>query len=295
MAKKSSHTIWQIDVMADAAMADALLNHCQALDDIVSLTHMVPKNNRIACQIICDQEPSLPHWHARLAVLALACGCDVPAITSRTIATEEWQNFLQYTYPPITLGRLHIAGDEQSWQRLPRHHRLWVKATTAFGTGEHPTTASCLTLMQAIPMHHRGGPMLDLGCGTGILALAAARLGWQNIWAADNDLEAVHVARAHCRHNQIFPPPRVVQSLGMQNALLRRRRYTLIVANLFARPLCLLGAVLPRYVARGGYVVLSGIMAHQANGVMSAWRGRGLKLLKKICASNWVSLLYCKP
>ncbi|MBY0341790.1 MAG: 50S ribosomal protein L11 methyltransferase [Rhodocyclaceae bacterium] len=199
----------------------------------------------------------------RIAAAALIGGVtDLSAIRIEEVAEQDWVRLTQSQFEPIRItDTLWIV---PSWHDAPNPEatNLVLDPGLAFGTGSHPTTRLCLEWLCA---NIRGGEnVLDYGCGSGILGIAAARLGAEPVMGVDIDDNALIAARDNADNNQV-------------NMALRHTResldetFDIVVANILTNPLCVLAPLLAARVAPGGYIVLSGVLASQADEVIAAY------------------------
>lgn len=162
----------------------------------------------------------------------------------------------------------------------------------AFGTGHHATTRGCLALLDRIARKGlRAERVLDIGCGTGVLAMAATRLWHARTLASDIDAVAVATARENLAANRVSPPVRVVRAEGVRAEAIRRTApYGLIFANILADPLKRLAPAIARHLGPGGIAILSGLLARQAAGVAAVFAGAGLRVAARHHEDGWTSL-----
>lgn len=196
---------------------------------------------------------------------------------------------------PISVGRYYVHGAHDT-DNVPRNaYPLCIDAGQAFGTGHHATTTGCLMALGALAKAQYYRRPLDLGCGTGILAMAMARTWHVPVCAADNDPLAVKIARENAQANglQAFIHP--VVSAGFAHRELRTAApFDVIAANILARPLMALAPDFARHLAPGGHLVLSGLLTHQAPGVIAACRSVGLVLQRRIPVEEWTTLIFTR-
>ncbi|MCW5731205.1 MAG: 50S ribosomal protein L11 methyltransferase [Alphaproteobacteria bacterium] len=211
----------------------------------------------------------------------------------RQVAERDWVALSQSELPPITAGRFHLHGSHDARHPLAHMHDLLVDAGQAFGTGRHETTRGCLLMLDRLARHRiRPRRLLDLGCGSGVLALAAARAWRRRVTASDIDPVAVRVARENARLNGEQARLRCFVAPGLQGRHFRDgTRYDLILANILARPLVDLAPALARRLAPGGRLVLSGLLVAQEPAVVNAYRRGGLKLAGRLRLQGWSTLL----
>jgi ribosomal protein L11 methyltransferase len=169
---------------------------------------------------------------------------------------------------------------------------LEIEAALAFGTGHHGTTRGCLLFLDEILKRRRPQNILDVGCGAGVLALAAARALRIKVAAGDIDADAVRATRANARLNRAGPWLLPVQARGAAHPALRRPGgYDLIFANILAKPLRMLAPSLARLAAPGAEIVLSGMLVRDVPGVASAWAAQGFALARRRHIDGWATLL----
>jgi ribosomal protein L11 methyltransferase len=165
-----------------------------------------------------------------------------------------------------------------------------IEAALAFGTGHHGTTRGCLIAFDALLRAHRPRNVLDLGTGSGVLAIAAASALRRGVLATDIDIAAVRLARANAWHNRVGPWVEVVHANGLTARRIRARApFDLVFANILLNPLRRLAAPLTQLVAPGGRLILSGILAAQANAARSAYRE--LTLERGLDLEGWTTLV----
>ncbi|MEM5474383.1 50S ribosomal protein L11 methyltransferase [Hoeflea sp. AS60] len=197
---------------------------------------------------------------------------------------------------PVRAGRFMVHGAHD--RDAVRTHDLAIEleAGQAFGTGHHGTTAGCLemieTVMRARLNRPRAvGPVLDLGTGSGVLAIAAAMLGPVKVLATDIDPVATRVARENVRHNRASEQIRCVTATGFHStAFGEAGPFGLIIANILARPLMRMAPDIKRNLAPGGSVILSGILASQRWQVLAAYNGQGMRHVETLWRNGWVTI-----
>ena len=168
---------------------------------------------------------------------------------------------------------------------------LEIDAATAFGTGEHPSTRGVLLALDGLARRRRFRRPLDIGTGTGVLAIAAAKRLHRPVLASDIDCAAARVAAHHVGRNGLRGQVRVICAPGYRARAVRRSRYDLILSNILARPLSLMARDLARALAPGGVAVLSGLLRRQERMVLAAHRMQGLVLAHRIAIEGWSTLI----
>lgn len=197
---------------------------------------------------------------------------------------------------PVVAGRFFLHGSHDRVRRRAGGHSFEIDAGTAFGTGHHGTTAGCLLILDRLLKHTMPHNVLDLGCGTGVLAIAAARATRAPTLATDIDPEAVRVTRLNARLNGLGPALRTHTAAGLHHPALRQSApYDLIFANILARPLAALAHGLSHILAPGGTLVLSGLTRDQLRWIAACYRARGLMPVHVVRIENWVAVAMRKP
>jgi ribosomal protein L11 methyltransferase len=229
--------------------------------------------------------------HVALAIAAAAAGVPAPEVTIERLPERDWLAENRERFAPFRIGRFHIQEPEDETPVPPGLIALRIEAATAFGSGRHGSTEGCL---RALDMLHgrRIHRVLDIGCGSGILAIAAAKLWRVPVLASDIDPRAVAVARANARLNGVGHLVRVVAADGYRSpAIAAGRPFDLVLCNILARPLKRLAQGLARHLAPGGLAVLAGLLAADGNDVLAAYRTAGLSLMRQIDVDGWRTLV----
>ena len=233
--------------------------------------------------------------HAMLAsAIALACaanGLKEPEFVVKPLEARDWLAENRASFQPIRAGRFFIHPTFYEGRPPAGSLSIALDAATAFGSGSHGTTKGCLKALDRIARRRRPRRILDMGCGSGILAIAAA-MAWKTpVLAVDIDEEAVRVTAENARRNGVGNYVRAAAGPGFAAPIMQRqRKFDLIVANILARPLITMAPALARALAPGGEVVLSGLLTHQENQVIAAYRAQGLALLRRGRIDNWSTL-----
>lgn len=193
---------------------------------------------------------------------------------------------------PVIAGRFFLHGSHDRDKRRGGGQSFEIDAGTAFGTGHHGTTAGCLLALDDILKRGKPRRIFDLGCGTGVLAISAAKATRQAVLATDIDPEAVRVTLANARLNALGPLTRAHTAAGLHHAVIRQSApYDVIFANILARPLAALAQGLCGLLAPGGHLVLSGLTRDQVRWIKACYTARGLVHARTIFRGNWVALV----
>ncbi len=207
------------------------------------------------------------------------------------LPTSGWLERNRRDFPAIRVARFYVYGSHLPRPPADGRIALQVEAATAFGSGEHATTRGCLSLIASAIAQKRPRNALDVGCGSGILAMAIARLAQIPVTAVDIDEEAVRVARENARINGVRRQVTVAQSDGFHSAVIAKsQRYDLIVANILAGPLCRMAPDFRKRLAAGGRLILSGLLNDQETRVIAACRIQRLALRRRWRADGWSAL-----
>lgn len=212
------------------------------------------------------------------------------------IEDENWVARALEGLPPVTTARFHIYG-EHSAQTVPANAiGLKIEASYAFGTGHHGTTRGCLLAFEQLAKRRVFRNALDLGCGTGVLGLAFARLTRRPVVATDIDPLATRKTIENAKLNRANPYLSATTANGFTTPLIvRHAPYDLIFANILAGPLMKLMPGIRRNLAKGGVAILSGLLDEQANAITSIARAQGLRLVKRSALEGWITLTLARP
>ncbi|WP_043334585.1 50S ribosomal protein L11 methyltransferase [Belnapia moabensis] len=226
-----------------------------------------------------------------LALAALVTGIDPPTLQAGPIEAEGWLARTLQSFPEAPIGRRFLI--RPTHLPNPREYGrivLRLDAGLAFGSGEHASTQGCLMAFEGMA-HRRPRRMLDLGTGSAILALAAAKWLKRPVLATDIDPWSVRVAAENAALNgvQRLLHPRLAD--GWKSRAMQARRYDLIFANILARPLCAMAHELAAHLAPGGTAILAGLLGSQARLVLAAHRRQGLRLERRIDIGAWTTLV----
>lgn len=235
----------------------------------------------------------MPDWGVlgpRIALTAAECGIKEPEPLAAPLPETDWVAENQKSFSPIRAGRFYVHQEFSTDRPPPGTVELIVNAGTAFGTGTHATTRGCLLMLDALLKRGRPANALDLGCGTGILAMGLAKATRAPVMASDIDPEAVRVTAENARLNRLHGFLRPVTAVGLGHpSLARRGPYDLILANILAKPLVRLAPAIAREAS--GRVVLSGLLVEQEAMVLNAYRAQGLSLRDRRRIDGWSTLL----
>ena len=229
-------------------------------------------------------------------LVANAAGRDVAAgIVFDTVEARDWVKASLQDLVPVPAGRFIVHGQHDRERIAPNKLGIEIEAALAFGTGHHGTTRGCLLLLDHVLKAWRPRRVLDLGTGTGVLAIAAARALHGRVLASDIDAPSVQVARENARLNVAGHLVQAIRATGFSAPQFAQAApFDLVLANILANPLRHLAAPMARHLAPSALVILSGLLTHQAPGVIAAYRARGLVPERHLRIEGWSSLLLRK-
>jgi ribosomal protein L11 methyltransferase len=215
-------------------------------------------------------------------------------ITVAPLPDQDWIKLSQEGLPPVRAGRFFVYGAHDAGQVPHGVIAMKIEAGLAFGTGHHETTALCLAVLSELARKRSFRNVLDLGCGTGLLAIGAAKLWKRTVLASDIDPVAVEVTNDNARANGVAPLVRAITADGLTNPILAGGApYDLLIANILAGPLTQLAPAIVKALAPGAMLVLSGLLRNQEGLVTSFYRD--LRFVGRRRAGPWSALVLEKP
>ncbi len=234
----------------------------------------------------------MPDAAATAAALEAVLGKAPPPVRLVDVPQENWVALSQAALPPVIAGRFTVHGSHDR-HRVPRGpNAILIDAGEAFGTAHHATTHGCLEAIDLLTRRRSFSNVLDLGCGSGVLAIAVARtLPRAHILATDLDAQSVVVARENMRANGAGARIEALVADGLAHPAIREAgRFDLLIANILAGPLIMLARDIAGAVRPGGSLVLSGLLVPQAPQVIAAYRAAGFRLDAHRRANGWSTL-----
>jgi ribosomal protein L11 methyltransferase len=283
--------------IADAQNAGALSDVLETLDPAPS------------AQSIFRHEPVRgwrldAYYHAApdLALIVAAAQIVLPSLSEAdlvlaAVPEENWVAVSQAALPPVAAGPFLIHGSHDRAAARGKRYAIEIEAGEAFGTAHHASTRGCLLAFDRLSRSRPFRRVLDLGCGSGVLGIAAAKRHREaSVIATDIDPIAIEVARANARFNGVAAQLRLAVATGLDHALLRDgRRIDLVFANILAEPLIALAPRLSCRLAPGGYVILSGLLNSEKRTVRAAYVASSLKAHSALSFNGWTVLTLQRP
>ncbi len=223
------------------------------------------------------------------------------ALRFETIAPRDWVAASLAGLKPVEAGRFTIHGAHDRGGVAVNRIAIEIEASLAFGTGHHGTTRGCLLALDRLfkqtsgpraGRRRRAAVALDIGTGSGVLAIAAAKTMRSRILASDLDPAAVRIAQDNARRNNVCGYVEIVRANGLRARRLDEcRPYSLVFANILLAPLKRLAAPVAQRLAPGAHVILSGLLPTHANAALAIYRAHGLRLVRRITLEGWVTLV----
>jgi ribosomal protein L11 methyltransferase len=225
-----------------------------------------------------------------LALLSAAFGAG-PFVVSE-VPDQDWVAKVRRELPPVEAGRFFVYGSHDAALLPEGRIGLLIEAAMAFGTGHHGTTLGCLRAYDRLLNDaQRFDNVLDLGCGTAVLAMSAARMGAASVLASDIDPVAVEVALANVKANGLEGRVGCVESIGFDSPVVQAGApFDLIFANILKGPLIELAPDMAAHLASGGLAILSGLLIEQAEEIVEVYQAQGFDLQTREGLGEWSAL-----
>jgi ribosomal protein L11 methyltransferase len=230
-----------------------------------------------------------------LALLARAFGAADFVVSE--VPDTDWVDKVRRELTPVRAGRFFVYGSHDADKIPESSEPLLIEAAMAFGTGHHGTTQGCLEALDRLAAEgFEGKSVADIGCGTAVLAMGAARIWPAPVVASDIDAVAVEVAQANVAANGLADKVTCIEATGFDHPdLAGRAPFDLVFANILKQPLIDLAPSMAAHLAPGGYAILSGLLTRQVDEVVDAYAQAGVELLNRSTIGDWATLTLRKP
>jgi ribosomal protein L11 methyltransferase len=281
----SSKTVLAFSSERDAAQANALIGEMPGFEDYT----LVLQDDGGRWFLECYDDGALADADA--ASLLGGVGLKVTSVEVEAIPDADWVSETQKALPPVRAGRFTIHGSHDR-SRIVSHWAIEIDAGRAFGTAHHGTTKGCLLALDRLGRLARPSRVLDLGTGSGLLAIAAAKAfsHQASIAAVDLDPIAIEVARENCRKNGAASVRLFVGDGAKPHLAYDSGPFDVVLANILAKPLLKLAPRLRQLTRFGGILILSGLLSGQAREVLARYRSTGFCLVHRCDLEGWATL-----
>jgi ribosomal protein L11 methyltransferase len=282
--------LWTISARLDRSAAVTLAEAVMERDGVAvsASAHELPDSSWMF-EANCEGEPNIDAF----AALAREVTGAEPAFETAPVPEIDWVRKSLEGLRPVRSGRFWIHGAHDAGRAPPGTIPILIDAGQAFGTGHHASTSLCLEAFTKLLREGRPRNVLDLGCGSGVLAIAAAKTLRRTVVASDVDPVAVEVAAENARINGVDRLVKTFVADGISDARLRGP-YDLVFANILAEPLRRLAPALARQIRPGGAVILSGFLDEQESRLAAAYAVQGFAPKAKATRAGWVALTLCR-
>jgi ribosomal protein L11 methyltransferase len=267
------------------AAADELDRHDPSPADAVSWFEEKPGKFRLEVYVPTKQD-------AASAEAIVGAAAPELHLKTKKVKAADWVAMSLEGLPAVRAGRFIVAGAHALARESGGRTKVWIEASEAFGTGHHGTTWGCLMALEGVLRERRPANVLDVGAGSGVLAIAAAKCGAEAL-AIEIDPRAAAIAEINARQNKVAQRVRVIAGDGAR--YIAGKQFDLVFANILMRPLIRLAPKLVRALEPGGTLILSGLLRSQAPLVREAYASRGLILDRQIPKEAWMTLVWRKP
>ena len=287
----SSASCWQISLTATASTFKTFE---LAIEPFCEGTSCFPVSDESFWQVtgFTREKPGYSTVNAAVEILAASVNVSVPVVKISPVAEQDWETESFANFPPIRIGRYFIYGSHETDLPPPGMISIRLNAGPAFGTGRHASTMGVLWALDNLARGYRFRQALDMGCGSGILAMAISKTWRPSILASDIDPRAISTCADNACDNGLRAMIRPVCANGYRASVVSRRSgYDLIVSNILANPLCKMAGDLSRHLAPGGIAILSGFLTQDWRRVAMAHREWGLTFIRRYEIDDWQTLV----
>jgi len=280
------------DRLAGRADAEAAAQALEADPATEALTYSILEEDEARDVWRIDAFPTTDDEQA--AIVRVLGGFPTLRVTTEVLADADWLALALSGLPPVRAGRFFVYGAHDRGLAPASTVNLRIEAGAAFGTGHHGTTVGCLLAFDELLKRRSFDRVLDVGCGTGVLAIAAARTGSKVALGTDIDRVSVRIANENAALNQATA--RFVHAAGLNDPQVRGAGpYDLVFANILAPPLVALSQDIRRALKPGGLAILSGLLRTQERRVLAAYQSKGFRLVRRLHRDAWATLVVQRP
>jgi len=284
-------SLWRVSAEGPRELIELAAN---AVEDLypspLSISFFEAGKTAWSLDVLYEAEVDLPAYKSSLSAFDERLG--VLQLHQGPLPEENWVLKSLEGLKPIAAGRFFVHGGHDAHLAPPGKIPILIEAGEAFGTGHHGTTEGCLDALSQLARNYRPDRVLDLGTGSGILAIGAAKLWHTSVLATDIDPVAVKVAHENAMANGVQPHVRTVVAGGTNHTDIHASApFDIIIANILAGPLRHLAGDIAATLAPGGFLILSGILAEQAPRVAAVYASHHVPSQARLTYGEWVTLI----
>jgi ribosomal protein L11 methyltransferase len=290
--------MWRTSIVVPQALVSTYLAAFDETAETVSAFALTaPSSNdasaRWQVEWLSSVAPNDTEIRSRIGVIAAGLSIEPPQAITAELLERDWVAESESRLGPVSVGRFFVRGSHVPPSHGPAVFDIVVEAGRAFGSGHHETTSACLRAIEHVARRRRIIRALDLGTGSGVLAIALAKRNHLPVVAVDIDPLAIGVATENVRLNGCAKWIRTVVSNGHRN-MAELGRFDLIIANILAGPLIGLTSAIDRLARPSATIILSGIVTRQETAILAAYRRAGFALVSRIVAGDWPTLILAR-
>jgi ribosomal protein L11 methyltransferase len=296
ISMQNNNQLWLIETILPANAKDSFMDGLEEFADSMACFEHEGSEEIWKLQIYTQEMPDQDELETCITMLAAANDIGTPSYTLTEVEQVDWVAESQKNFKSVEAGRFFIY---PSWRRdeVPAGFEgIEIDPQRAFGTGGHETTKGCMLAMQKLSEKHSFNNMLDMGCGSGILAITMAKIWPQGkIIAVDYDQVCVDTTIVNAEINQVSTHLDIAKSDGYASYIVQNNApYDLIASNILAAPLIEFAPMAAKALAKNGYLILAGLLVRQANDVLATHEKEGLSLVDRQDIGDWSILVLRK-
>ena len=294
MTDNKRYNMWQVEMVVPLEDLPVFESALEEYFDVLLMSEIEKGENAGKWKVgaINNGEIDEAKLSTLVSLASIATGIDEPKIEITEVEDKDWLKESLISFPPVTAGRYYIYGSHIKEAPPADKTPIMINAATAFGSGEHQTTKGCLLAIDDFAKYRDFNNVLDMGCGSGILSIAAAKSFKCPVLAVDIDEESVRVTTENAEKNGVSDYIKTETGDGYKSPSVNLSApYDLIVANILARPLTEMAEDLAANLAPDGVAVISGLLVNQESWVLEAHQKHGLKLVKHYRENDWSALV----